>query len=128
MVDREWIENEQRFQKNKERRENNLDKYAKSNLKRIIKISIETAAIGSLSDFEDAFGNLWGHGKSYNELTDKEKDMRDQWLDIRASILDRAANGVKISLRSVDRCEIKSYEDRKFNTIIRNRNDESGRR
>jgi len=127
MLDKEWADNEYRFQKNKERQEQNIDKYAKSNLKRVTKISIETAAIGSLSDFEEDFGYLWGHGKDYGELTDKEKDMREKWLDVRASILDRAANGVKLSLRAIDRCQIKSYTENKFKTIIRNKDNDSRR-
>lgn len=119
MYDKEWAENEERFNKNQRRKEQNLDKYAKSQVKRTAKISIETSAIGALSDFENEFGYIWAHGTPYNELTDKQKDMRDRWLDIRDNILARAANGVKLTLRAIDRTEIKDYQEKKFNTIIR---------
>lgn len=45
----------------------------------------KTIMIGSLARIEDHFGFLWGHNK--NNLTDKEKEFRELWEDLRTEIL-----------------------------------------
>lgn len=44
--------------------------------------------IHSISQFENNFGHLWGHGKELADLTVDELDMRRKWEVIRKSILD----------------------------------------
>ena len=118
----DYYENEKRFNEKKEMREKALDNFAKSHLKKTVKTSIETAAIGALSDFEEFFGYLWAHGKHYNELNEEQRDFREKWLDARDSVLRRAANSTKIGCRAVDRAEFSNYDNKKYKTIIKSEN------
>ena len=66
---------------------NNNEQYRENSKKRLlnnIKKKFDTTIIGSLAAFEEEFGYLWGHGKHYSELTDKESELRDMWNDVRS--------------------------------------------
>lgn len=63
------------------------DKY-KERLKKIIGKKIETTMIYPLSQFEVAFGELWGCGLPEDKLTDEELIMRKKWEEVRQRILD----------------------------------------
>lgn len=83
------------------------EEYGESSKKRLlnnIKKKFDTTIIGSLAAFEDEFGYLWGHGKSYSELTEVEQEFRDMWNAARAKVLD---NG-NFNLRSAQ-SEISQY-------------------
>lgn len=56
-------------------------------LKKIIGTKIQTTMIFPLSQFESAFGHLWGHGKNEEKLTDDEKIFRSKWNEVRNNIL-----------------------------------------
>ena len=64
-------------------------------LKNIIAKKIKTTMIFPLGQFEAQFGYMWGHGKSYNELTDEERDNRDKWQECRKKILDNGHRQIK---------------------------------
>lgn len=117
-MDREFWENDKNFKDNKKKKEQIAAEASKGRIKKKAKISVETCAIGSLSDFEETFGWLWGHGKE-DSLTPKQKEMRDLWQEVRNSILDRAENSKRLLLREIDRCEFKEYNPPRFTTIIR---------
>ena len=119
MIDHDFYENEQRFNERKRKNEENISQYAKNKIKKTVEISIQTAAVGALSDFENTFGYLWKHGKPYKDLTNEEKNIRDKWLDVRDSILERANNGKMISIKDINRCEFKNYNIKRYNTVIR---------
>jgi len=55
-------------------------------LKKIISTKIQTTMIYPLSEFEKAFGHLWGHGKT-DDLTNDEQVFREKWIQCRNSIL-----------------------------------------
>ena len=59
----------------------------KKRLKKIIGTKINTTMIYPLSQFELAFGGLWGHGKAEAELTEDEKINRQVWNQVRNSVL-----------------------------------------
>lgn len=117
----EFYENERAINLRRKKKQEFIENEAREKIKRKAKISIETTTIGALSDFESAFGYLWGHGRNYNSLNKEEKKMRECWMDTRLSILDRCNNSKKILLNSVDRCDIKNYDDR-YVTIIKTEN------
>lgn len=125
--DREFFENERLFQERKQKQFKGQDNYAKNKIKKTIKTSITTAVIGSLADYEAAFGSLWGHGKKWEELSDEQKTWREIWLDVRDSILERGANSNKLSLQEIDRCKIADYSDKRYHVEIRNKDDRDGR-
>lgn len=118
-MDREYWDNEQKFKNIKKQQQEVAAENAKQRIKKKAQISVQTCAIGSLSDFEHTFGYLWGHGKKTQDLTTQEKEMKDRWLEVRDSILDRAENSKRLLLREVDRCEFKEYVDNKYTTILR---------
>lgn len=62
------------------------DKY-KDRLKKIISTKIQTTMIFPLSQYESAFGHLWGHGKPEDKLNDDEKMFRTKWNEVRNNIL-----------------------------------------
>lgn len=57
-------------------------------LKKIAQTKIRTTMIYPLSQFEQAFGKLWGHGIKDEELTDEQSTNRKLWNEIRQRILD----------------------------------------
>jgi len=77
-------DNEPNF--NKEQQGSLKDK-DKERLKTIIGKKFQTVMIGSLSQFENAFGYLWGCGKSFDLLTDDEKIFYERWQECRENIL-----------------------------------------
>lgn len=56
-------------------------------LKKIIGTKFQTTMIFPLSQFESAFGQLWGHGKDEENLTNDEKMYRAKWNECRNNIL-----------------------------------------
>ncbi|TXT66129.1 MAG: hypothetical protein BAJALOKI3v1_50129 [Promethearchaeota archaeon] len=56
-------------------------------LKKIMNKKFETVIIHPLSEFEQYFGFIWGHGKTDDKLTDNEREMRKRWQECRANIL-----------------------------------------
>lgn len=61
---------------------------SKKRLLNNIKKKFDTTIIGSLATFEEQFGELWGHGLSYNELDEDQIYWREIWSDTRTKILD----------------------------------------
>jgi hypothetical protein len=66
----------------------------RTRLKKISEKKFRTTMIFALAEFENMFGQLWGHGKAENELTDEELNNRRKWSECRTRILD---NGHKQS-------------------------------
>lgn len=61
---------------------------SKKRLLNNIRKKFNTTIIGSLAAFEEVFGDLWGHGLSYQDLDEDQKYWRDVWSDARTKILD----------------------------------------
>lgn len=60
---------------------------SKKRLLRILEKKITTAFISGISNFEKAFGYLWGSGKSEKDLTEDEARFRFIWNQVRSEIL-----------------------------------------
>jgi len=78
---------------------------SKQRLLRNIQRKLNTTFIGSLSKFEVAFGELWGHGKDVSELTETEQSFREAWEQCRTSVLDNGnsqARGVVSELNEYE--------------------------
>lgn len=123
-MEKEFWDNEKKFNERRQNQENISANLAKTKIKEKAQISIKTCAIGALSDMEDALGFLWKHGEKYDSLTPEQKKIRDRWIEVRNSILDRAENSKRLLLREVDKADFKGYRPNKFTTIIRNKNGE----
>lgn len=68
-----------------------------------------------LSQFEMVFGDLWGHGKPIEDLTDEEHLNRLKWDECRTKILD---NGHK-QIRNVE-TELRTYDIiwKRYTTVL----------
>ena len=59
----------------------------KKRLKKIASKKIDTTMIFPLSQFEENFGSLWGHGKPIEALSQEEALNRRKWTEMRTNIL-----------------------------------------
>lgn len=64
-------------------------------LKNILITKLKTSFIGAIARFEEFFGELWGHGKHFSELSEKQKEFRKIWEDCRNSILTNGNNQIR---------------------------------
>jgi len=76
--------------------------HSKNVLKKHIQTKFKTTMIGSLDQFEQNFGHLWGHGLDDVELTDEQFDMRELWQLTRTEILNNGNNQLRAALAEVD--------------------------
>lgn len=70
----------------------------------------KTIMIGSLARVEQYFGYLWGHGEE--ELTDKQKEFRELWEELRTEILNHGNFQIRKGLDEVD--EIMDANDNRY--------------
>lgn len=91
----EFWEQKNAFEKEKERRNQKFEKLSRNRLHDVLATHMKTIMIGALSDFEKAFGELWGHGLSDSQLSEKQDKIREIWNEVRTSILDRGNNKIK---------------------------------
>lgn len=74
------------------------EKYAESSRKRlltILKKKLQTSFIGPLSQFENYFGELWGHGKDPSERTPEEQKWFETWEMVRTEVLNNGNNQLR---------------------------------
>ena len=101
-------------------------KYKDSSKKRLlnnIKKKFDTTTIGSLAIFEEFFGELWGHGLRYNELTEEEKEWREDWNEARTKILDLGNSNLRASQSEISQYTI-AWNRYVTNFIIKNQDNE----
>ncbi len=81
-----------------------MDNYKddRSILKKNIGTKFLTATIYPLSQMELVFGDIWGHGKEWEELTPDEKMYRTKWEEIRTLILDNGHKQRKHAFAEID--------------------------
>lgn len=60
----------------------------KERFRKEVHTRIRTSFIFSLSEIERMFGELWGQGLDYSELTEEEIEFRRLFLEMRKAILD----------------------------------------
>ena len=78
----------EKSRKEKPKSEERYRESSKKRLLNIIKQKFDTTTIGSLAVLEELFGELWGHGIPYRELTEDEVEWREIWNEARTKILD----------------------------------------
>lgn len=78
----------------------------KERLKKIIGKKINTTMIYPLSQFETAFGHLWGNGKPEESLTQEEMLNLAKWKQIRNNILNNGNQQKRNSWAELDMHEI----------------------
>jgi hypothetical protein len=82
----------------KEAEEKNKILYRKTSANKLsknIEKKIRTTFIGNINTVEKYFGELWGHGKEYKDLTDEEKRERKVWDACRKEMLDKGNNELR---------------------------------
>src|SRR5438876_201367 len=88
-------------------------------LKANVKRAITTSFVGAISEFEKAFGYIWGHSKE--ELTENQQKFLELWKQIRNNIMNLGNDQCRIMDREFERFEIK-YVGRYTEFKIRNGN------
>lgn len=83
----------------------------KAKLKETASKKFRTTMIFPLSQFESAFGELWGHGLDEDELTTQQKLNRKKWESVRSSILDNGNQQMRNFFAELDlhNVEYKGY-------------------
>jgi len=79
--------------------------------------------IGSLAIIEEFFGELWGHGINYNELTEEELEWREVWEEARTKILDLGNSNLRAAQSEIDQYSI-AWNRYVTNFIVNNEDDE----
>jgi len=70
------------------RKEQEFEQVSKKRLTNNVTKKFNTTTIGSLAIFEEFFGELWGHGIPYKDLTEDELYFRKKWSEARTKVLD----------------------------------------
>lgn len=73
----------------------NFKVVSKDRLNKNLEKKFRTTFIGNISTFEKFFGELWGHGKDYRDLTPTEKKWRKIWDTCRKEVLDKGNNELR---------------------------------
>lgn len=79
---------------------------SRNRLGKILKKKIDTAYIGAISVFEEAFGDLWGHGKLESELTSIQNNNRKIWGEVRNRIFNNGNNQVRAMQKELEEYDI----------------------
>ena len=87
--------------KQKEAKSKEYEERSKKRLSNIVSTKMNTSFIGAISSCENHFGFLWGHGKSEEELTQDEIEMREVWDEIRAEILDNGNTQLRAAVNEI---------------------------
>lgn len=74
--------------------------------------------IGSLFEFEKAFGYLWGHNKDEEALTERELDFLELWDTVRNQILNNGNNQLRKAIADLGHGQNIKY-NYKFNKYHR---------
>ena len=74
--------------------------------------------IGSLAHFENTFGELWGHGKLDDNLTNEELYWHDKWEEVRTEILNNGNNQLRAAIDEMAEYTL-TWNRHKTNFIIK---------
>ena len=67
----------------------------------ILSKRFQTTMIGSLYQFEEAFGYLWGFDKDEGDLTESEERFRLKWENTRHNILNNGNNQLRGAIKDL---------------------------
>lgn len=79
---------------------------SRERLKKIMDKKFLTTTIYPLSQFEEMFGSLWGHGKPEKALTEEEIEFRDKWEVCRNRILNNGNQQRRNAMAELDMNEV----------------------
>lgn len=74
-------------------------------LNNIITKKVQTTMIGAISQFEEGFGFLWGHGEE--TITPDQEQMRAVWDEVRTNILNNGNNQIRALNQELQQYDIK---------------------
>jgi hypothetical protein len=77
------------------RNEEESKKISKDRLQKIIEKKFKTSIIGAIASIEKYFGDLWGHGLDFAELSGAQKEFREDWAELRNEILTKGNNQLR---------------------------------
>lgn len=86
---------------------NRYEQHSKRLLTSNISKKFQTTMIGSLSNFEKLFGELWGFGKHPSELSSSELEWYNKWQAVRTEILNNGNNQLRACLDEMAQYTIK---------------------
>lgn len=78
----------------KERSNQEYNESSRDRLGNIVSKKMTTIMIGALSEFENAFGYLWGRD-SNKPLSLEQKRLKARWYDVRNNILNRGNSQIR---------------------------------
>jgi len=84
----------------------------------------KTIMIGSIARIEDYFGYLWGHNQE--ELTDRQKEFKVLWEELRTEILNHGNFHIRKGLDEIE--ELLTVDDNmyEYKFIMNNRRKDNG--
>lgn len=89
--------------KSREESHQNYCDRSRERLRKNIETKIRTTMIGSLSQIENVFGFLWGHGKRNGQpLTEAEENMQELFDKLRTEILNLGNNQIRAAKAEID--------------------------
>lgn len=77
----------------------------RNRLKQLIRKKMTTILVGTIDEFEKAFGVNWGHGLEDEDKTDEQLDLAVMWNICRNKIFDRG----NIQIRGMEK-ELDTYD------------------
>ena len=81
--------------------------HSKKMLKKHVETKFRTTMIGSLSKFEELFGDLWGHGTPPEHLTPEQELWRERWQLARTEILNNGNNQLRAASQEIENYTIR---------------------
>lgn len=95
----------------------------RNRLKQLIRKKMTTILVGTIDEFEQAFGYNWGHGLENDDKTDEQLDLAVAWNICRDKIFDRGNIQIRGMEKEIDTYEVEliRYEST-FKTIKENGN------
>lgn len=103
-------------------KEKKYDESSKAQLLKIIETKLKTSFIAPLDYFENAFGILWGHGKSVSQLTNEERKFREIWNDIRNDVLNNGNNQIRAVKNELEQYSV-TWNRYKVNFLVQQEKD-----
>lgn len=101
-MDNNHLEYHRQVQERREKNKRVEQDHSKRQLKRNIDKKFNTTIIGILARFEEYFGDLWGHGKEYEDLTEIERDFLKDWKSVRTEVLDHGHHQARAAKQEID--------------------------
>lgn len=106
MVDKTFMKMKAAAQRDKDdaaRREEHYKEQSRLRLLDNVKTKLKTSFIGAISAIEASpFGELCGHGKNIDDLTEDELGWREAWDAVRIRILDNGNNQIRAIISELE--------------------------